>query len=197
MYIFLQHDYSIPHKVNTNQFNKLILPAEFNSLKAIGENALAYVAGHIIQTMKLGKCETCNHNLNSHGKEENFHAFIMEKELGGAVLKRLKYCNKDLFANFVQMYNIITYVLKNYIVQENLLENIAHILDTAVNFNFIKCEHSDSLVKLITVNFTKLLIYNYVKGVNNIISGRERRTLPHYSSELYKQAFCIFGKIKK
>lgn len=45
--------------------------------------------------------------------------------------------------------------------------------------------------------FTKLVLYNFLNGVNNILCGKEQRALPNNASDLSKQAYNLYKKRKK
>ncbi|KAK9711063.1 hypothetical protein QE152_g25690 [Popillia japonica] len=151
------------------EYTTFQLPEDMNTLKPLQESALAYVAGYII---------------------------IMEKEIGGALLFRLKYCKKELFQNFVKMYNIIMYILKNHIHSPNLLKSINQTLSVNIKFGFSHCVHYRKLEVILPEKFATLMIFNYVKGINSIIAGRDTRPLPDNASMLYKEAKHIYSKRK-
>ncbi|KAK9746450.1 Transposase protein [Popillia japonica] len=196
------------------EYTTFQLPEDMNTLKPLQESALAYVAGYIIKHyLKLSNCNICISNVLNKDAPFSFHDFIMEKEIGGALLFRLKYCKKELFQNFVKMYNIIMYILKNHIHSPNLLKSINQTLSVNIKFGFSHCVHYRKLEVILPEKFATLMIFNYVKGVNSIIAGRDTRPLPDNASMLiiagrdtrplpdnasmlYKEAKHIYSKRK-
>lgn len=147
--------------------------------------------------MKLSKCAICRLNiLRRHDEEHDFYQFIAEKEYDGAEHKKLVYINSDLFINFAKIYNTVKYILHTYPSAKLLQKRTIKTLNNTINFNFVECFHSEHCINLILNNFPKLLIYNYFNGINNVLRGRERRSVAKKST-LYKEAPALFNKYKK
>lgn len=175
-----------------------IIPDDFNDLKPLQENALAYVAGFIVKLkLKLTNCSSCRYNiLNRTEQITNFQQFIYEKEYNGAICKKLLYINSELFKVFVKMYNIVKFILSNYPQEVSLLKRVISTLKNSVDFTFKSCPHSSQCIEKILEYFPKLFMYNYFNGINNIINGKDRRPVEN-KSNLHLQAYTIFKKYKK
>lgn len=170
------------------------------TLEPLQENALAYVAGYVTKSkLNLQKCSVCHCNLftNTGSLDNlNFLNFVKYKEIGGAKLQRLKYVNVNFFTTLTKMYNITLYILRNYYPSNNVVATVEHTIIQNACFNFKECSHSSELKTKIITSFCKLIIFNFVNGVNNIIMGKDQRPL-RTDCQIYIQAKDIFSKRRR
>lgn len=170
---------------------ELTIPEDFNQLKPLEEAAVAYVGGYIVKTkFTLKQCHTCCYNVLRRDNEDigYLEDITKSKDLGGVQRKRLTYCNKPFIINLLKVYNIVRYILNIAPSAKGLLICITNVLYKHIDFNFKECSHTDNLFKSILHDFTKVLIYNYFNGVNNILNGKDNRKLPDVCPELFKEA---------
>lgn len=177
-----------------------ILPTSFVRLKPLEAVALSYVAGYIVKIKtKLTNCVACKYNILKRPNEndDNFNCLIKYREYGGKNLVRLKYCNIEFIENLIASYNITKYILSNTPRRKRLLKYILTTVKANVQFNFIDCEHSQTLKDDILQGFLKLIVFNYFNGVNNVIMGKDERERPTNESVLWKQAKEIYTKRRR
>ncbi|KAK9745448.1 hypothetical protein QE152_g6951 [Popillia japonica] len=65
-----------------------------------------------------------------------------------------------------------------------------------VPFHFIECQHSELIEHNVIKKFVRIIIYNYIKQVNRILIGKDKRKMDEATDDIFKQAIVMQNKNK-
>lgn len=168
---------------------------------ALNYTVLAYVAGYIIKKIwpKYKSCNVCKANIHSSVSDISapHHFFTAAKEYGGVVAHRLQYISAILYASMEKLYVAIRGLLPQVIFKKGFFHFIIKYCFSNIDFKFNDCEHKTTLIKHIIECFAKILTYNYLKDINNILDGKYRRDILLSEDKVFHDAKVLADKSRK
>lgn len=172
--------------INFNVVKQVSSLKEIYFRKTLYVNVISYISGWVAKKIKH-LCSVCKSQIfQNHLNHSEVDALTYEKEFGGKIPHRLKYCNL-LFINCINKTYKITKILLNHMNgTRGNRQFIIRFVKTQVSFPF-SCVHKDNLTEAIICKVVDLGIFKYIRGINNIIKGRDSRR-SKYNCELFNKA---------
>lgn len=178
------------------------IPLRSPTLTKLQKAALGYVGGYLIKVSKKRNinCWACRHNLFKRSEENeedpDFTAFCRVKEYN-LDKQRLQYSNSQLLRRLAKVFALTKIVVRKDPSQTNIFKNVSKFCLKNISFNFIKCEHSDALKHELVSQIIKLAITKHCTTVNNIIKGKDSRSLNKSTAYIFSEARKIYEHRKK
>lgn len=149
------------------------------------------MGGFLLKTIKSFKldCWACKYNYlgRSDDEENDFHLFIKAKEYDTGK-KKLKYLNSQVLNNFLKVYAYTKICVRKCPDVKNIKGRILKRCKNEIKFNLISCEHLDKVQRVLLQKMIIMCIKKHCKVLNDIIKGKDCRTLSPNVAEVYKQA---------
>jgi hypothetical protein len=157
--------------INFNVVKQVSSLKEIYFRKNLNVDVISYISGCVAKKIKH-LCSDCKSQIfRNHLNYSDVDVLTYEKEFGGKIPYRLKYCSL-VFINCINKTYKITKILLNHI--NGTRGNRQFIILTRVSFPFF-CIHKDNLTDSIVCKVVDLAIFKYIRGMNNIIKGRDSR----------------------
>ncbi|KAI4463136.1 thap domain-containing protein 9 [Holotrichia oblita] len=191
--------------INQNQNEEAQTASQLFTVKkqqsrALSLTTVAYVVGFLMKKIlpKYRSCGICKKNVCSSEEERTaiYHKLTQAKEYG-AVAHKLQYISENLFIKMSHVYYVIRNILPDIIEKKNILTFLTQYCHENISFEFEQCNHTHSLIKNIIHGFTKIIVCNYIRHVNDILQGKDRRDIRKEADTIFHSAKEMYIKTKR
>lgn len=164
--------------------------------KPIHKAAVGYVAGYVAKVvLKKFNCTYCKMHILGGDKSSSYHELVVGKEFNSKYFS-LSYCNVYFINCIYRCYNITKCILSNFSLERKVCETILLYVRHYVKFSFI-CDHKQEICNFIMKFVVQFCIFNFCKGLNRIMCGKDSRLPSDRACVLYRQAYTISIRNKK
>lgn len=179
-----------------NRVDVSSIPSQFsNKPRQIEIQVLKYVCGYLLKKAQTSykdcQCAKIILEVEEQGTEESDH-FINLKQYKNS---KLKYVSNYFLFQMTEALNIIRFIFNTGFHKRKIFAATYNVLCEKINFT--DCEHNSSIKKSIFTYFIKIIGHDFIRQLNRILNGHDRRFIPANAPKIFIQCRDVFKKTFK